>query len=106
MSQAGSEANYRGATHWSAILDNVRSAIFKRGLADEIQIRDIQGFLRPALEPHADIAETTVIDSPDVMFQFTKIPTIEDVCNSLPPRPTVDRLVSLYFNGGNFKLRE
>jgi len=34
--QAGSEANYRGATHWSAILDNVRSPNFERGLADEV----------------------------------------------------------------------
>ena len=34
----------------------------------------------------------------DIVLGATQSLTLVDVCNSLPPRPTVDKTVSVYFN--------
>ncbi|KAK3171834.1 hypothetical protein OEA41_003918 [Lepraria neglecta] len=85
----GSETNYHGATHWAAILDN---------------IRDIQGVLEPGLDNSEETPPSALTDGPDILLDTTQSLTLTDVCNSLPPRTVVDKLLTAYFNAKHIQL--
>ena len=42
----------------------------------------------------------------DIVLGPTQSLTLVDVCTSLPPRPTVDKLLSVYFNTMHSQTRE
>ncbi|KAI9167637.1 putative transcriptional regulatory protein [Paramyrothecium foliicola] len=74
-------ANYHGATAWTAIVDS---------------IHDIRNALDA--EEGQEIDHRPVNVGPDVVLTATESITIEDIVSYLPPRPDMDRLVQTYFN--------
>ncbi|KIW62391.1 hypothetical protein PV04_10571 [Phialophora macrospora] len=79
----GTETKYLGATHWAAILEN---------------IKDIQGCLAPDPVDAGGPGPSEYTCEPDTLLSSSKPLTLADICESLPPRPVVDRLLSTHFN--------
>ncbi|EXJ69562.1 uncharacterized protein A1O5_07598 [Cladophialophora psammophila CBS 110553] len=79
----GTETKYLGATHWAAILEN---------------IKDIQGCLAPEPDGTENGDFLNYRDDPDILLSNSQLLTLAEVCNSLPPRPVVDKLLSVQFN--------
>ncbi|OAL21954.1 hypothetical protein AYO22_07551 [Fonsecaea multimorphosa] len=79
----GAETKYLGATHWAAILEN---------------IKDIQECLAPEPDDTEDGGFSTYRDDPDIILSNLQPMTLAEVCNSMPPRPVVNKLLSLQFN--------
>ncbi|KAH6677492.1 fungal-specific transcription factor domain-containing protein [Halenospora varia] len=80
----GEEIKYSGATHWSTVLEN---------------IRDIRGVLDNETTDLEEDPLSTLPEGRDIFIDTTQKLTISDVCNSLPPRAVVDKLLSVYFSG-------
>lgn len=78
-----SEKHYVSATHWTAILKN---------------IREIQGVLGHDPEDSEEIQPPVSSNGPDIVLDTNQSMTLTDACNSLPPKPTVNKLLSVYFN--------
>ncbi|KIN05755.1 hypothetical protein OIDMADRAFT_175917 [Oidiodendron maius Zn] len=79
----GSESNYLGATHWQAILQN---------------IRDIQVVLHAEPEESEDVSTPHGPISPDIFVDTADPLTLADIYKFLPPRHVADKLLSTYFN--------
>lgn len=79
----GLERNYQGATHWTTILEN---------------IHDIQGFLDSNTHVSDTSSSSTSPEAPDIVFETLPPLSRSDIFQSLPARPVVDRLVSVYFS--------
>lgn len=105
----GTETNYLGATHWATILDNVGGPGGRRCsryAADAIYIRDLQGFLKPDEDNSEETSSSALPNGLDLVFGTTQWLTLSDACNSLPPRPVIDRLFSVYFNARYHQIRK
>ncbi|KAF7545902.1 hypothetical protein G7046_g9455 [Stylonectria norvegica] len=76
-----SDASYRGATSWSALVES---------------IRDIQSVLET--EDDMSPPEPPEIHEPDIVLGEVSPITIHEIFDSLPSRPDADRLVTTYFN--------
>ena len=46
------------------------------------------------------------MDVPDILLDTTQSLTLTDVCNSLPPRTVVDKLLAACFNAKYIQLRK
>ncbi|KAF6241377.1 hypothetical protein HO173_000087 [Letharia columbiana] len=83
LNMNGPERSYVNATHWTAILEN---------------IRDIQGVLEQHPGDTGEIQPPVASNGPDIVLDTNQSMTLTDACNSLPPRPTLNKLLSVYFN--------
>ena len=102
----GSEAKYLGATHWASILDSVSSCKYyvrKDKYLRHDQIREIQGALVPDMD---DKDEELLPVGSDITFDTSAPLIMTDVFNSLPPRPLVDNLLSVFFNSRLIQIRK
>ncbi|KAI0436241.1 fungal-specific transcription factor domain-containing protein [Xylaria telfairii] len=81
------EGTYVSSEHWAAILDGI----------SELK----EYFEKEEMEQHAHlISDTLSIDlpGPQLLFGCCRPPDMEEILASVPPKSTVDRLVSQYFN--------
>lgn len=80
----GTETSYVGATHWEAILES---------------IHDIQGYFKSdsdkSTTPSSEGESTTGVD---VVFGQLEPLSLSDVLTALPSRPTMNKLLAVYFN--------
>ena len=110
MSADGNEPSYVGATHWAAILDNVRNSVFILFMANRVwQIKELKCDFAPGISPseEEDLADSnrgSGLD--DSIFSLISPPSLEIILQSLPPRPTVDRRLSVYFKAKYATTRE
>lgn len=72
---------YQGATSWSALVDS---------------IRDIQSALDEDNEVEASGTES--LTPPDVVFGNLAPISTDEILKALPPRPDVDKLITVYFS--------
>ncbi|OAP55387.1 hypothetical protein AYL99_10360 [Fonsecaea erecta] len=80
----GAETKYLGATHWAAILEN---------------IKDIQECLAPEPEEALDGDFSSYSrNDPDIILSNLPPLTLAEMRQALPPRPVVDKLLSVRFN--------
>lgn len=81
----GNESTYVGSTHWTAILDNINE------LKSVIVSDDV------SLDERTDQGN---INNHEHLSLFSAFPpnTLEEILQTLPPRPQVDRYLSAYFN--------
>ncbi|KIW22385.1 uncharacterized protein PV07_12275 [Cladophialophora immunda] len=79
----GTETKYLGATHWATILEN---------------IKDIQECLAPEPGDGEDGDFSNHRNDPDIVLSDLQPLTLAEVCSLLPPRPVVDKLLSVQFN--------
>ncbi|KAG9236062.1 fungal-specific transcription factor domain-containing protein [Amylocarpus encephaloides] len=79
----GSESMFIGPTHWTALLDN---------------IRDIQDALDTDVGQSDEPFPNPLPTQPDIFIGTSQAHSLPDFCKSMPPRPSIDQLVSKYFN--------
>jgi hypothetical protein len=110
LSADGSELSYVGATHWAAILDNVRTSTFALFMANRVlQIKELKCDFAPGNSPseEEDLADSNRGPGPDdSIFSHNSLPNLEAILQSLPPRPMVDRRLSVYFKAKYAIIRE
>jgi hypothetical protein len=110
LSADGNELSYVGSTHWAAILDNVRSSAFAFFMANRVlQIKELKCDFAPGNSPseEEDLADSSRGSAPDdSIFSLTSPPSLEIILQSLPPRPMVDRRLSVYFKAKYAIIRE
>lgn len=63
-----------------------------------LQIRGIKGLLDTDTGNDNEVPVDRFAGGPDVVIDTTQPLTAHDICKSLPPRPAVDKLLSVYFN--------
>jgi hypothetical protein len=100
LSADGSEPSYVGSTHWAAILDGVRNSVFVLFMANRVlQIKELKCDFAPGNSPsEEDLADSNRGEAPDdSIFSLISPPSFEIILQSLPPRPMVDRRLSVYF---------
>jgi hypothetical protein len=86
LTKAG--AKYVHGAHWAAVLDGIAE------LKDHFEKDD-------ELQPDAQVPDEppgTHWTGPQLLYGYSKLPTKNEIIASIPPRSTVDRLVSRYFN--------
>jgi hypothetical protein len=79
--------NYVSSSHWAGILDG---------------ITDLRNHLTRDEEAHPVVLDPTwqpaSFPKPNLLYSCAMHQTSASILKSLPPRPTVDRLISRYFN--------
>ncbi|KAF7542723.1 hypothetical protein G7Z17_g11341 [Cylindrodendrum hubeiense] len=79
----GTEADYHGATSWSALVESIR---------DIQNVLEAEEDMPPPPDEPADVA------LPDIFLGDMAPLTMKEVIGSLPSRPDADKLVTTYFN--------
>jgi hypothetical protein len=88
-------ARYVGSTHWSAILDDIQELRAVLG--------DATSYPETIERPIAPIASLTLGGQPELIFGSSDNYSLEQILSlHLPPKPEVDRLLSIYFQGEIF----
>lgn len=80
--QSAESWTYEGATSWSALVESIRD--IQSALDEDIEVE-----VPPGLETTQD---------PDVVFGSLPPVTIDEILAALPPRPDVDKLITVYFS--------
>jgi hypothetical protein len=104
ITQNDTKTTYVESTHWSAILDGVRCSLISidttscKALANQnrLQILDVKDCLQDDHNSNVLFPEAGV--EPDILFGHYDRMSKQEILATMPPRPTVDRLVAEYFN--------
>jgi hypothetical protein len=86
MTKMGSR--YVHGAHWAAILDEISQLRGQLGNEDEIE---------PQIQSDSNYSTQRSFE-PQLIYGCAYVPTREEIIASMPPRPEVDRLVSIFFN--------
>ena len=93
-----------GQQYWKMSLSQAVGKL--QHTADQEQIRDIQGVLEHDSEKSEDLQPPLSSNGPDIVLDTNQSVTVMDACKSLPPRPMVNKLLSVYFNSMHSQTRE
>ncbi|KAJ5398468.1 hypothetical protein N7465_008957 [Penicillium sp. CMV-2018d] len=79
--------NYVSSSHWAAVLDSIADLRNHIVQHEEVHPRVLDSVRPPASSP-----------KPQLLYSCARHETSASILKCLPPRPTVDRLISRYFN--------
>jgi hypothetical protein len=104
ITQSDTRTTYVESSHWSAILGGVRCSLICidttscKVLANQsrLQILDVKDCLQDDHNSKVLFPEAGV--EPDILFGHYDRMSKQEILATIPPRPTVDRLVAEYFN--------